>query len=144
MKIAEECDYSCMYVEQVYKALFLLSFFSFLYMSNSVLHSAATFSHFKHLTKADFIFKPRKFLIIVKWSKTMQNYNQVRLITVPKIPICPDCAISNLLALTNKGHNLPLFQVRYHHDCIPLTDTQVRRHLTLPLLLWFDWCNFFH
>ena len=37
VRIAEQCDY--MYMGQIYKALYLLSFFSFLCMSNLVSHS---------------------------------------------------------------------------------------------------------
>ena len=129
VKISEECDY--MYMGQIYKALYLLSFFSFLRMSNLVSHSAATFSPLKQLARADVIFKPGKMIILVKWSKTMQTNNQIKLITVPRIlnsPICPVRAVSNLLTLTPRGPNLPLFQVKYNQEWVPLTDTRVRRH----------------
>ena len=131
VKISEECDY--MYMGQIYKALYLLSFFSFLRMSNLVPHSVATFSPLKQLARADVIFKPGKMIIIVKWSKTMQNNNQIKLITVPRIlnsPICPVRAVSNLLTLTPRGPNAPLFQVEYNQEWVPLTDTRVKRHFT--------------
>ena len=63
-------------------------------------------------------------IIIVKWSNTMQNNNQIKLLTVPRIPnstICPARAISNLLALTPRGPNLPLFHVKYNQEWVPLT-----------------------
>ena len=129
IKISEECDY--MYMGQIYKALYLLSFFSFLRRSNLVSHSIAAFSPLKQLARADVIFKPGKMIIIVKWFKTMQNNNQIKLITIPRIlnsPICPVRASSNLLALTPRGPNLPLFQVKYNQEWVPLTDTRVRRH----------------
>ena len=66
----------------------------------------------------------------------MQNHNQIKLITVPRIlnsPIRPVRAISNLLALTPKGPNLPLFQVKYNQEWVPLTDTRVRRHFAQVL-----------
>ena len=72
-------------------------------------------------------------IILVKWSKTMQNNNQIKLITVPRIlnsPICPVHAVSNLLTLTPRGPNLPLVQVKYNQEWVPLTDTWVRRHFT--------------
>ena len=131
VKIYEECDY--MYMGQIYKALYLLSFFSFLHMSNLVPHSVAAFSPLKQLARADVIFKPGKMIILVKWSKTMQNNNQIKLITVPRIlnsPICPVRAVSNLLTLTTRGPNLPLFQVKYNQEWVSLTDTRVRRHFT--------------
>ena len=63
----------------------------------------------------------------------MQNNNQIKLITVPRIhnsPICQVLAISSLLAVTFKGHNAPPFQVKHKHDWILLSGTQVRRCLT--------------
>ena len=66
----------------------------------------------------------------------MQNNNQVKLISVPRIagsPLCPVRAISNLLALTPTGSNLPLFQFKQDSNRIPLTDTKVRRHFSLIL-----------
>ena len=75
-------------------------------------------------------------IILVKWSKTMQNNNQIKLITVPRISnssICPVRATSNLLTLTPIGRNAPLFQIKYNHQWIPLTDTRVRRHLAQVL-----------
>ena len=42
-------------------------------------------------------------------------------------------ALSNLLALTPKGSNNPLFQVKVHQTWVPLTATKVRRHLSLLL-----------
>ena len=64
----------------------------------------------------------------------MQKNNQVKLISIPRLlksPICPVRAVSNTLALTPKGSNLPLFQVKSDSAWVPLTDTKVRRHFTL-------------
>ena len=61
----------------------------------------------------------------VKWSKTMQNNNQVKLITVPRIPnssLCPVPALSNQLLLTSEGANLPLLQIKLSREWVPLTD----------------------
>ena len=77
------------------------------------------------------IFKPGKIVALIKWSKTMQKNNQVKLISIPRLlksPICPVCVLSNVLALTPKGSNSPLFQVKSYSDWVPLTDTKVRRH----------------
>ena len=66
----------------------------------------------------------------------MQSNNQVKLITIPAINIsklCPVSAISNLLCLTPKGANLPLFQVKNAGNWVPPTDSRVRRHFSLIL-----------
>ena len=77
---------------------------------------------------------PSKAVIWVKWSKTMQNNNQVKLITVPKIPnssLCPVLALSNLLLLTPNVANLPLVQSKVAQEWVPLTDSRVRRHFDI-------------
>ena len=68
--------------------------------------------------------------------KNYANKNDIKLITVPRIPnsiLCSVTALSNLLALTPKGSNNPLFQVKVHQTWVPLTDTKVRCHLSLLL-----------
>ena len=48
-------------------------------------------------------------------------------------PLCPVTAISNLLLLTPRAPNLPLFQYKVADSWVPLTDARVRRHLNLTL-----------
>ena len=75
-------------------------------------------------------------VLLLKWPNTMQCNNKIKLIHVPRIPrscICPVAALSNLLALTPSGANLPLFQYKSGQEWVPLTDTKVRRHLNLLL-----------
>ena len=132
--IVQQCDYT--YIGQIFKCVYLLSFYSFLRMSNLVPHSISDFSPLKHLARGDVIFKPNKVILLLKWSKTMQSNNEIKVIHVPRIPrssICPVAALSNLLALTPSGCNLPLFQYKLAHQWVPLTDTKVRRHLHLIL-----------
>ena len=100
-------------------------------MSNLVPHAVTQF-----LARGDVIFGPGKAVILVKWCKTMQNNNQVKLITVPKIPnssLCPVSALSNLLLLTSKGANLPLFQIKVAQQWVPLCGSRVRRHFDIIL-----------
>ena len=132
--IVDQCDYT--YMGQIFKCVYLLSFYSFFYMSNLVPHSIQEFSPLKHLARGDLIFKSNKVVLLLKWSKTMQCNNEIKLIHVPRIPrssICPVAALSNLLALTPSGANLPLFQYKLGQEWVPLTDTKVRRHLNLIL-----------
>ena len=127
--IVEQCNY--MYMGQVFKALYLLSFYSFLRLSNLVPHALSKFLPLKHLARGDVLFRPNKLIIVVKWSKTMQTNNQIKLITIPAIVgsnLCPVTAISNFLAITPKGPNLPLFQFKNVQNWVPLTDSRVRNH----------------
>ena len=74
--IACQCDFT--YMGQVFKALYLLSFFSFLRLSNPVPHTVAQFSPLKHLARGDVILRSDKLVLILKWSKTMQTNNQIK------------------------------------------------------------------
>ena len=99
-------------------------------------HTVAQFSPLKHLARGDVILRPEKLVLILKGSTTMQSNNQIKLITVPRIPdsnICPVAAIRNLLDLTPKGSNLPLFQFTVAQSWFPLTDNRVRQHFALIL-----------
>ena len=134
LKIVEQCNFT--YMGQVFKPLYLLAFYSFLRMSNLVPHSMAAFSPLKQLAQGDIIFKPGKMVVLVKWSKILQYAKDVKLITVPAItgsPLVPVSAISNLLLLTPRGSNVPLFQYKVSNNWVPLTDARVRRHLNLIL-----------
>ena len=132
--IVSQCDYT--FMGQIYKALYLLSFYSFLRLSNLVPHAVSQFLPLKHLSTGDVIFRPGKAVLLVKWSKTMQNNDQVKLITVPRIPgstLCPVSALNNLLSIIPKGANLPLFQIKVAQEWVPLTDSRVRRHFDIIL-----------
>ena len=66
----------------------------------------------------------------------MQSNNSIKFLTVPRIPnsiLCPVTALTNLLSLTPRGSNFPLFQVKVNQTWVPLTETKVRRHFSLVL-----------
>ena len=50
-KISLKCD--CMYLGYIFKAVYLVAFFSVLRISNLVAHSIASYSHLKQLARAD-------------------------------------------------------------------------------------------
>ena len=132
--IVNKCDHT--FMGQIYKALYLFSFYSFLRLLNLVPHAVSQYSPLKYLSRGDVIFRPGKAVILVKWSKSMQNKDQVKLITVPTISncsLCPVSALNNLLLLTPKGANLPLFQIKVAQEWVPLTDSRVRRYFGIIL-----------
>ena len=95
---------------QIFKAVYLLSF---IFLSKLIPHCDGDCSPLKHLARGDVILKPGKVVVLIKWSNTMQNINQVKLISVPRLhksSICPVHALLNALALTPKGSNLPCFR----------------------------------
>ena len=56
LQIVEQFDFT--YMSQIFKALYLLSFYSFLRISNLVSHAVSKFSPLKHLARGDIIFSP--------------------------------------------------------------------------------------
>ena len=57
----------------VYRALYLLAFFSFLRISNILPHTVKGFDKFRHLCVRDVVFASHRAVIVVKWSKTLQD-----------------------------------------------------------------------
>ena len=109
-KIAQHCDYT--YMGQIFKAVYLTSFFSFLRISNLCPHTVADFSPLKHLTGQDLINTTDSMAILVKWSKTMQLNNCVKILHLPtlKNDICPVTAIKNAMLLSPQPRNSALFK----------------------------------
>ena len=132
--IVRTCDST--YMGQVFKAIYTMAFFSFLRLSNLVPHNVCAFSPLYHLARGDIIFAKPGMHILIKWSKTMQARNMIKILKIPLLganPICPVRAVKNLLAITPGSKNDPLFQYKTRNNWAPLTDTQVRRHFHLIL-----------
>ena len=126
-----------MFMGFVYKTAILLSFFSFIRISKLVPHSMSNFNPLKQLAQGDIFFAPPGAHILLKWSKTMQMNNSVRLIKIPSLgssSICPVKALKNLRSLTPKGSNKPLFQVKFRDHWVPLSDTRLRKQFSIILV----------
>ena len=85
-----QCDHT--FMGQVYKAAYLLSFFSFFRISNLVPHTINSFDPVKHLARANVFFASPGAHILMTWSKTLQSKNAARVIKIPLLgssPICP-------------------------------------------------------
>ena len=133
-KIVSQCDN--MFMGQIFKATYLLGFFSFLRLSNLVPHTQQLFSPLKHLTPADIFFKQDTAVILIKWSKTLQLNNQIKLLHIPCLnnALCPVRALKNVLKITPHSNNSPLFQFRSSSGAwAPMTDNQVRSNLKMIL-----------
>ena len=57
----------------VYTPLYLLAFFSFLRISNILPQAAKNFDKTRHLCVGDVVFAFQRAIIVVKWSKTLQD-----------------------------------------------------------------------
>ena len=87
--------------------------------------------------KCDTMYMGPRAHILIKWSKTLESRNQVRLLKIPSLancPLCPVSALKNLLLITPSGDNNPLFQNKYKQQWVPLTYSRLRRALASILL----------
>ena len=128
--IALQCDR--MYMGTIFKAVFLTAFFSFLRISNLVPHSISTFDHMRQLARGDVIFAPPGAHLIVKWSKTLQFRDKVKVLKIPSLGssrLYPVAALKAMLKLC-QGEKLPLFQIKCFGNWVPLTDTRLRKFLS--------------
>ena len=125
-----------MYMGQIYKACFLTSFFTFLRISNLVPHTLSSFNPLEQLARADIFFGPPGAHILVKWTKTLQSRNAVKILKIPSLgrsPLCPVTALKVILAITPGSTNSPLFQVKKNGKWYPLTDSRLRKNLAIIL-----------
>ena len=85
--IVSACD--TMYMGQIYKAVFLVVFFSFLRISNLVHHKASDFDQSRQLAKGDAFFYTGGVKLLIKWSKTLQTRDRVVFIHLPDLGAPP-------------------------------------------------------
>ena len=83
----------------LFRAIFLVSFYGFLRMSNIAPHSLSKFDPNKHFLREDLIFTPPVAHMIMKWSKTLQSSESYHIVQLPSISnpfLCPVTALKAL------------------------------------------------
>ena len=123
----------------VFKALYTMSFFSFLRLSNLLPHSIKTFDVSRQLCIGDMYFSQQGATILIKWSKTIQNRQDIRMIVISLLqgsPLCPVQAVREMLSLYPHHDNAPLFQVPGDSTLIPLADSKAHKHEKIYLCCW--------
>ena len=96
----------------VFKALYVTCFFSFLRLSNILPHSIRTFDHTRQLAHGDFIPSHSGAVLVLKWSKTIQDRKTTQTIPLPNLgvsPLCPIAAITTMIKTIPVKPNDPLF-----------------------------------
>ena len=134
-RIVSACDHFPNQI--VFKALYTISFFSFLRLSNLLPHSIKTFDVSRHLCRGDIFFSQTTATILIKWSKTIQNRQEIKTIVIPLLhnsPICPAQAVQQMLALYPGHDNAPLFQVFGHWPCAVISFAKGRYPVLLIML----------
>ena len=119
----------------LFRAIFLVSFYGFLRMSNIAPHSAQKFHPCTHFLRKDLIFGPPGAHLIMKWSKTLQSPKSYHIVQLPSISnpfLCPVSALKALLQSRPLPPTSPLFATIYHpHGQV--IDTVVRDALKTVL-----------
>ena len=130
--------YATLPFPSIYRALYLLSLFSFLRLSNIFPHTIKNFDVTTQLCRGDLIFSQDSIVVIIKWSKTIQNRRDTVTISVPSLgdsPLCPYQALKLMLLKIPGSPNEPLFQIPRKGVLVPLTDSAARKHLEFRLCL---------
>ena len=112
----------------IFLSLYLLAFFSFLRISNIL----PSFDKTRHLARGDIILQPQGAVVLVKWSKTIQNRRDIATVSIPALgdsPLCPITALRTMLEKIPASDNDPLFLVPKVKGLVPLTDSVARKHL---------------
>ena len=122
LKYCDSVPYS-----MTFKPLYLTCFFSFLRLSNILPHSVATFDYTRHLARGDFIKSGEGAVLLLKWSKTIQDRKSTVTIPLPSLgasPLCPIKALDLMIQNIPADPNHPLFLIK---------TPEVWSHLQTPL-----------
>ena len=114
-QIIQQCDYFQFPI--IFKTLYLLLFFSFLRLSNVLPHSVNTFDNTRQLARGDVIFTKDGALILIKWSKTIQDRKNFVTIAIPDLgasSLCPIKALKLMVHVFPAHENSPLFVLPRH------------------------------
>ena len=115
------------------KAIFLTAFFGFFRISNLVPHSISTYDSARQFFGGDIFYQKRFVKLLVKWSKTLQSRDEVKIITLPRLAykvICPYLALRAVTQLYAPTANQPLFQTYSNQKYQPMTDSRVCKALS--------------
>ena len=116
----------------VFRPLYLVAFFSFMRLSNLLPHSVSMFHHTRHLARGDVIFGQPGAVLVVTWSKTMQNRREFATITLPDLQgssLCPITSLKSPLQVSPGDSNSLVFVIPRQKKWVPLNDLVARKHL---------------
>ena len=116
----------------IFRPLYLLCFFSFLRLSNILPHTPKSFDSTRQLQRGDFIVADQGAVLLIKWTKTMQDRKHSATIPLPNLGnsiLCPIRALQNMLLAYPASKDAPLFMITRNSKLVPLTDSVARKHL---------------
>ena len=84
------------------------------------------------MARGDVIFGETGAILLVKWSKTMQNRKDVATVSLPDLAgsnLCPILALKVMFHRFHGTKNSPVFLIPRSKGLVPLTDLVARKHL---------------
>jgi hypothetical protein len=109
-------------------ACFLIAFFSFSRLGNLLPVSQKQFDPKIHLTRQDIFVAADGILILIKWTKTIQDgsrYLLLPLVAIPEHNLCPLQAVKHMLKLSPAPGDAPAFSYRNGPVLHTLTHSQL-------------------
>ena len=94
--------------------------------------SVSMFDHTRQLVRRDVIFGQQGAVLVVTWSKTMQNRREFATIPLRDLQgssLCPITSLKSLLQVFPGDSNSPVFVIPRQKKWVPLTDSVARKHL---------------
>ena len=136
-KIVLCCD--MLYMGVIFKAVFLVAYFVFFSASPTwpLYLFIDTFDVSRHLAAGDVFFSKLFVKILIKWSKTFQTHDEIKVISLPRLgksPLYPYRALKKALLMYKPSENQPLFQYKYSGVGSLLLTQKLERpcHLSIP------------
>lgn len=129
-KISQSCD--ILHHSRLFRAIFMVAFFSFLRISNFAVTKPSQFDASRHFLVKDFVNSSTPFLL-VKWEKNLQLAQEPRVVHLPVIPnsaVCPVTALRKLRSTNSLPNSAPLFAFP---DALPVQFNQIRNALSQVL-----------
>ena len=117
---------------ETFTALYLFAFLSVLRLSNILPHSLKAFDSTRQLCRGDIIFSTSHAVVIVQWSKILQDRKTFATVAISVLDhshLCPVAALQTMLQKIPGSNNDPLFQKFSAGRWVPLTDSIARKHL---------------
>ena len=112
--------------------MYSVCFFSFLRLSNLLLYSWTTYDCTRQLARGNFIVTGKNAVLLLKWSKTIQDRKSVLTIPLPNLGqsiLCPIGALQAMIHTFRASSHDPLFLMPKNTHLVPLTDSVARKHL---------------
>ena len=92
LHLCSMCDASNSWGSTI-KCALLFGYYGFLRRSNLVPNKKSSFDHVRHTCRGDILIRPPGLVLLLKWSKTLQDHSHIQLIPMPEIPKHPLCPV---------------------------------------------------